>query len=108
MNLTGQAIYQKQDKHSDDPKHIARVRAMNCCICEEYGLPQLSATQAHHCIHGRYSTRRTPDRMAIPICEGHHQGDFDTSKVALHREPAKWKRLYGPDTNWISWVEARL
>lgn len=87
---------------------IARIAAMPCCICHEYGLPQNSPTQAHHCIHGRYSTRRAPDSMTIPLCEGHHQGDFDRSKIALHRHKATWRDLYGADTDWISWTEDRL
>ena len=28
------------------------------------------------------------------------------AEVALHREPAEWKRLYGEDVEWIGWVEA--
>lgn len=51
---------------------------------------------------------RAPDCMTIPLCEGHHQGDFDTSKIALHREPRAWKEAYGLDTEWLSWVEAQL
>lgn len=87
---------------------LAALHDLPCCICHEYGLPQLSPTQAHHCIHGRYSTRRAPDEMTIPLCEGHHQGDFDTTKVALHRHPAEWRRAYGEDTRWISWADERL
>lgn len=98
----------KTKRPKPNPAHIARVRAMPCVICFEWGFPQLSPTAAHHCIHGRFGTRKAPDEMTIPLCEGHHQGLMDTSKVALHREPSKWKRLYGPDHSWISWVEARL
>lgn len=108
MNLTNRPIYRKSGKAGKDPARLAAVAAMSCCICEEYGLPQRSPTQVHHCIMGRYGTSRAPDSMTVPLCEGHHQGMFDTSKVALHREPDLWKREYGPDTDWISWVEARL
>jgi hypothetical protein len=27
---------------------------------------------------------------------------MDTSKVAVHHQPSRWKRLYGPDTDWIA------
>jgi hypothetical protein len=87
---------------------MGKVAAMPCVICHEWGMPQMSPTAVHHCIHGRYSNRKAPDEMTIPLCNGHHQGDFDTTKVAIHREPAKWERLYGKDTEWLSWVEARL
>lgn len=93
---------------SRNPKHLARVRELPCVICSEYGLPQLTSTHAHHCIHGRYSQRKTPDFMAIPLCEGHHQGLYDHSKTAIHKEPQKWRDLYGDDTGWLSWVEQKL
>lgn len=109
MNLMGKGPPGlKQPLQRKDKALLAAVAAMPCVICHEWGLPQLSPTQVHHCIHGRHGTRRAPDSMTIPLCEGHHQGMMDTSKVALHREPAEWQRLYGPDTGWISWVEERL
>ena len=113
MNLTGQLPRPKGARltvaakpSGKDPAYLAWLHTLPCVICWEWGLPQLSPTQAHHCIHGRHSFRKVPDRKSIPLCEGHHQGDFDTSKVALHREPAEWKRLYGADVEWIGWVEA--
>lgn len=91
-----------------DRKRLAAVAALPCCICTEYGMAQASPTQVHHCIHGRYSTTKAPDSMTIPLCEGHHQGLFDTSKLALHRAPATWRETYGADTDWLSWTEERL
>jgi hypothetical protein len=108
MNITGREVMQKPVKAKPNLKHLDRVRSLPCVICEEWGLPQMSPTAAHHPIHGRYGNRKTPDEMAIPLCEGHHQGNLDTTKIALHREPAKWRRLYGNDFDWISWVEDRL
>ena len=77
---------------------IDDLHNMPCIICSTFGEIQLSPTQAHHVICGRFSNRKTPDEKAIPLCEGHHQGNFDKSKVAIHRERAKWVALYGPDT----------
>lgn len=91
-----------------DRKHMGRVAELPCCICHEWGMPQQSRTQVHHCIHGRFSMRKVPDTMTIPLCEGHHLGDFDTSKIALHREPKAWREAYGDDVAWISWVETAL
>ena len=98
----------KQQVSGRDPDRLAFVRSLPCCICWEYSMPQLSPTQAHHCIHGRYSARKAPDTMTIPLCEGHHQGLLDITKIALHQQPSRWKRLYGPDTGWIGWVEERI
>lgn len=101
-------VYQKTPREAPDPDRLNAIRRLPCCICEEWGMTQHSPTQAHHCIHGRYGTRRTPDSMAIPLCEGHHQGLRDSTKIALHREPDEWKSRYGADTDWISWAEKRL
>lgn len=98
----------KEDTKRSDPKHMEMVADLPCCICSTYRLPQMSPTQVHHCIHGRYSTRRSPDRATIPLCEGHHQGDFDRSKIALHRHPAEWKNAYGEDSRWLRWVEVKI
>ena len=114
MNLTDRPIYQKGQRpapvpaNGKDPAHLAAVAALPCVICFEWGMQQLSPTQVHHSIHGRGSNRKTPDIMAIPLCEGHHTGDFDRSKIALHRQPAAWREAYGDDHEWISWVEARI
>ncbi len=89
-------------------EHMAKVAAMPCVICFEYDMTQVSRTQVHHCIHGRYGTGRAPDSMVLPLCEGHHQGDFDKSKIALHRQPRLWRRQYGRDASWLSWVENKL
>lgn len=98
----------RQPKPKPDPAYLSRVRELPCCICEAFGEPQRSPTQAHHPIHGRFSQRRTPDRMAIPLCEGHHQGQFDTTKIALHREPEAWREAYGEDHEWIAPTQDKL
>ncbi len=87
---------------------MARVAKLPCVICYEYGMQQKSRTTVHHCIHGRYGTRKAPDTMVIALCEGHHQGNFDASKIAIHRQPKKWREEYGDDTSWLSWVENQL
>jgi hypothetical protein len=105
----------KTEAEGADPKRMAKVAEMPCVICYEYNMVQLSRTTVHHCIHGRNgyrkrakNKRRAPDSMTIPLCDGHHQGDFDTSKIALHRQPYEWVKQYGKDVDWISWVEERL
>ena len=107
MDLTGRPVHQKADT-GKDPAYLAIVVTLPCCICEAYGLPQTSPTQAHHTICGRYSARRTPDREAIPLCEGHHQGMFDTSKLAIHRGKATWVEAFGSDRDWIEQTQERV
>lgn len=109
MNLSNRGpLGQRQPKQKPDPGYLRRVRQLPCCICEAFGEPQNSATQAHHPIHGRFSQRKTPDRMAVPLCEGHHQGLVDRSKIALHREPAAWREAYGEDHEWVAPTQDKL
>jgi len=100
VNLTGRPVYQKKGKPKKDKRFMKNVREQRCCICAKFNLPQLSPTQAHHPIMDRFGTNKVADTDAIPLCEGHHQGMFDTSKVAIHREPKKWRELYGPDWSY--------
>jgi hypothetical protein len=98
----------KDQRESKDPARLEAVAAMPCVICKEFGFKQLTPTQVHHCIHGRYGTLRAHDDKTIPLCCGHHVGDFDTTKIAIHRAPAAWKAAYGLDTDWLAWVEKRI
>lgn len=95
------AAYLASDEGKAGLAHMARVRALPCIICAEWGLRQTMPTEAHHVIHGRYSTRRAPDMATIPLCVEHHRESSDPAKVALHAEPSRWKRLYGADADWL-------
>lgn len=108
MNLTGQTVAQKPAKSAKRPDYLELVRQLPCCICEAFGEHQTSPTTAHHPIHDRFATRKVPDAQAIPLCEGHHQGNFDTGKLALHRHPSKWRRFYGADHEWIEATQDRI
>jgi hypothetical protein len=90
----------KPIKAKKNPKFLKRIREKNCCICTAFNLPQMSATQAHHVIHDRFSGAKTADQLAIPLCEGHHQGLWDDSKLAIHQSPKEWRDLYGSDYSY--------
>ena len=92
----------KAGKAKPDPKYLKRVRELRCCICEAFGFQQTTPTQAHHPICERHSNERAPDREAIPLCDGHHQGDFDTTKIAIHRDRALWVEWFGSDRDYIA------
>ena len=98
----------KEEREPDDPEYLAAVRLERCIICEAHGEIQRSPTEAHHPIHGRGGQRKRPDRTAIPLCNGHHTGDLDNSKVAVHREPSRWKRLYSEDHEYIAVTQDRI
>lgn len=109
MNLLNKSpTGQKQPKAKPDPAYLRKVRSLPCCICEAWGYEQTSPTTAHHVIMGRYGNVKTPDRAAIPLCDGCHQGTFDTTKIAIHREPELWRATYGPDTDWTAPTQDKI
>lgn len=108
MNLCNRLPYQKAEPVSARPDYLAAVRELPCCICKAFGMVQTSPTQAHHPICGRHGSRKVPDIMAIPLCEGCHQGLLDTSKIAIHRERVAWVQAYGPDTDYTAATQDML
>ena len=100
-NLAGKpplGLKQKQGEESEE--YLRQVRGKGCCICRRFGEQQRSPTKAHHVIHDRFGTRKRLGQV-IPLCEGHHQGLFDTSKIAIHQRPALWRETYGPDYSYL-------
>jgi len=89
-----------KSKKPKNGKYLNEIRERKCIICQAFQEVQLSPTTAHHPIHDRFGTRKRLDETAIPLCEGHHQGLWDQSKVAIHKEPRKWRDLYGPDYSY--------
>ena len=89
--------------------YLTMVRQLPCCICEKYGLHQTSLTTAHHPISSRYSMKKVPDSMAIPLCDCHHQGMWGGSKgkIAIHKNKRLWEESYGLDTDYIESTRER-
>ena len=102
MNITQRQVQPKVPRPDKDPAYLAAVAALPCVVCETNGGAQQSRTTVHHTNCGRYGNRKTPDRQAIPLCDGHHQGNFDTSKIAIHRQTKLWRASYGQDTDYIA------
>ena len=90
----------KKPKEKKDGNYLQEVRRQRCCICRKFGEVQRSPTQAHHPIHDRFSGKKRPDKTAIPLCEGHHQGLWDNTKIAIHKEPNLWREKYGEDYSY--------
>lgn len=98
----------KAEKAKPNPGYLAKVRELPCCICVAFGEIQTSETCAHHVIHGRFSQRKTPDEMVIPLCWDHHQGQRGSDKVALHVSPETWRGLYGNDFDFTPATQDRI
>ena len=87
----------KFKEKKQDSKYLDYIRSLPCVVCQKFHEPQNSVTTAHHPIHDRFSTNKRSDYDAIPLCEGHHQGLWDLSKIAIHKEPQLWRLKYNAD-----------
>lgn len=99
----------KAEPVKPDPGYLAKVRQLPCIICEEFDMVQNSPTEAHHVKSGRYSNRRTPDHMAIPLCHSHHNKQRpypgDENKIGYHNSQATWELMYGEDHDWSARIQ---
>ena len=55
-------------------KHLDRIAAMPCALCEKLGQPQESRTECHHIRTGQGMAQRARDELAIPLCGMCHRG----------------------------------
>lgn len=108
MSFVRHPLGLKQPKARPRPDYLAAVREMPCFICQEYGEAQTTPTTAHHPIHDRHGQHKRPDITAIPLCDGHHQGQWDGSKMAIHKAPDQWRRLYGRDIDITPRIQDQL
>ena len=91
-----------------DAQYIAAVHDLPCVICEAFGETQQSPTEFHHVFHGRFSQRKTPNNKGIPLCNGHHTGDKDNTKFAIHRAKTEWAKRYGFDHEYSDVTRDRI
>lgn len=115
-------VYQKQGKAQKAPKpmrkvsakrqayqrspdgkaalaHMGRVKALPCVVCGKHG-----PSDAHHVIHGRFSSAKPSGFNTIPLCKEHHQNGPD----AIHNGKATWAAKHGPDYGFLPVVKAQL
>ena len=88
MNLSGLPPQPKPVKPKPNPRYLKAVRGLRCVIC--FRMP----CEAHHVIHGRYSQRKVPDEMAIPLCWSCHR--------ELYADKKAWFAKYGPDVDFVA------
>ncbi len=80
-------------------KHLARVKALPCVICAAPG-----PSDAHHCISGRYGSRKVSDFQTIPLCKLCHQDGPE----AIHRNKGAWEARNGLDHEFLAVVADML
>lgn len=82
-----------------EKKHMDRVAALGCIVCEDLGFPD-SPASIHH-------LDRSRDHMRVlPLCPTHHQyGGFG---VAIHDGRRTWESNYGTESDLLVRVNKRL
>ena len=76
-------------------EHMRRVKQLPCVICQA-----LPPSDCHHCISGRYGSRRASDFETISLCKIHHQDGPE----AIHQDKRGWEARHGPDTDYLPLV----
>ena len=77
--------------------HMARVAELPCCVCGS------RPVEVHHCISGRYGSRKVSDFDTISLCYDHHRG-----AQGIHTAKAAWEAEYGPDTGFLDAVRLAI
>jgi hypothetical protein len=85
--------------------HLNKVARLGCYCCRVDGDGEVPA-MIHHIREGKGMGQRASHFETIPLCEGHHQGNFDTSKLAFHRSPKKWRERYGRESEIVAGINA--
>lgn len=94
MRIAPRPIMQKKGKAKKNPKWMAKVAQLPCVICAKWPV------QVHHCIHDRFSQRRSPDTETIPLCfECHNR---------LHDNKREWREAHGPDYSYLDLVQTLI
>ena len=78
---------------------MRRVKALPCVICGS-----TPPSDAHHCIHDRYGSRKASDFDVIPLCKAHHQDGPE----AIHNGKQTWRDKHGPDHAFLPLVKRLL
>ena len=94
------AAYRRSQAGQEALRHMERVKGLPCVIC---AAPPPSI--AHHCMNGRYGTRKTSDFDTIPLCSEHH--DYPHPE-AFHSGKETWAATHGPDYGFLPMVRKML
>jgi len=91
--------YRSSDEGQAALKHMRRVKMLPCIVCGKPG-----PNDAHHCISGRYGTRKASDFETVPMCRSCHLDGPN----AIHRNKREWEERHGPDYGFLDMVKKAL
>jgi hypothetical protein len=87
--------YRASKEGQEALEHMGKVKMLPCIIC---AAPPPS--DAHHCISGRYGTRKASDFEVISLCRACHLDGPN----AIHRNKWAWEERNGPDHSYLPLV----
>ncbi len=71
-------------------KHMGRVAALGCILCDHLGLGATPA-QVHHVREGQGMSQRASNFLTVPLCPEHHQGSTGLHGLGTNA----FERTYG-------------
>ena len=75
-----------------DPRHIAKVRQLPCCVCGH------SPVEAHHIKGGFGLSVKASDLETIPLCSSCHR----TGNHAIHNGWHEWEAKHGTQRDFLA------
>jgi len=95
-----------------EKEYMNRVTALGCVACEIDGNFD-TPCGIHHPRHGEDGQNvgtggRSEHTRGIGLCEGHHQGLLDTTKIAIHRDPEGFTARYGTEEELVALTHFKL
>jgi hypothetical protein len=108
----------KAGKRRRNPKHMAKVKVMQCIACVIEECDQPSQTEVHHCNEGGHAgQKRRGDDFVLPLCAWHHRGQapagMTVSEALYHLGPPlthskRFRESYGTDDELLAMVTGNM
>lgn len=92
-------------KTKAEQEHLARVAALGCIVCKNFGYEDTPA-EIHHCSKGTGLAVRADNFHVIPLCRLHHRDGGHG--VAVHAGRRTWEKNYGTEEELLAQVNAEL
>jgi Recombination enhancement, RecA-dependent nuclease len=92
----------------EDLAHMERVREMGCICCAKADIQRRSVL--HHILRGN---KRLGHKYVLPLCPGHHVGEFERNKhygprLSVHRNHRAFVLEFGTERELCEQVYASL
>ena len=65
----------KKKATAAEQRHMGRVAALGCLLCDILDQPQEGPTKIHHIREGQGASQRASNWLVTPLCHECHQGD---------------------------------